>query len=79
MHRVLLLTLIGVVSLAVVGAASAIEPTRDTIVLTSRTTNPCPSGVALTGVFSVVREITTFYDQDGQQVRRSKGHRCRRV
>jgi len=69
MRRVQFLTLIGVASLAVVGPAGAVEPTRDTIVLTSRTTNPCPSGVALIGVFSVVREITTFYDQDGQQVR----------
>jgi hypothetical protein len=47
MRRVVLLILIGVVSLAVVGAASAVEPTRDTLVLTSRTTNPCPSGVVL--------------------------------
>lgn len=69
MRHLLLLTFISVVTLAVADAASAVEPTRDTIVLTSRTTNPCPSGVVLIGVFSVVREITTFYDQDGQQVR----------
>jgi hypothetical protein len=69
MRRFLLLTLVGVVSLAVVGAASAVEPTRDTIVLTSRTTSPCSSGVVLIGMFSVVREITTFYDQDGQPIR----------
>ena len=69
MRNVLLLALIGVASLAAVNAANAAEPTRDTIVLTSRTSNPCPSGVVLIGMFSVVRDITTFYDQEGQQVR----------
>jgi hypothetical protein len=45
-----------------------VEPTRETVAVTTRTTAPCPSGVALVGVFDVVREITTFYDADGHPV-----------
>jgi hypothetical protein len=68
MRSFLLLLVVIIVSLAVAGAASAVEPTRQTVVLTSRSPLACPSGVVLLGVFSVVREITTFYDHDGQPV-----------
>ena len=68
MRRFLLLPLVTVLALAFAGVAGAVEPTRDTLVLTSRTTNPCPSGVVLQGVFTVVRAITTFYDQDGRAI-----------
>ena len=68
MRRLLLLPPVIILSLVFAGTAVAVEPTRETVALTSRTPNPCPSGVVLVGVFSVVREITTFYDRDGQPV-----------
>jgi hypothetical protein len=66
--RVLLFLPVVLVSLAFAGAAGAVEPTRQAVVLTSRSPLSCPSGVVLAGVFSVSREITTFYDQDGRPV-----------
>jgi len=57
-------------ALAVPSTAAAIEPTRDTLHVTSMTPAPCSSGgVVLSGVFSVTREITTFYDNTGTAVR----------
>ena len=56
-------------SLAVAAPAAAVEPTRETVHVTTINRNPCPSGVALIGVFDVTREITTFYDEDGNAIR----------
>ena len=68
MRRLLILIpLIG--ALAVPATAAAAEPTRETVQVTTINANPCPSGVVLIGVFSVKREITTFYDNDGNAVR----------
>jgi hypothetical protein len=65
-----LLILIGLIAaLAVPATAAAVEPTRETLQVTTVTPVPCASGVTLIGVFSVIREITTFYDQDGNAVR----------
>jgi hypothetical protein len=69
MKRTLLVFTMLVGSLIVVGAASATEPTRETIQLVSRTTNVCSDGTRLAGVFDVTREITTFYDSDDTPVR----------
>jgi hypothetical protein len=70
LHVALLVALFSLIaSLAAAGTASATEPTRETIQLVSRTTNPCPDGTALIGVFDVTREITTFYDADGTPIR----------
>ena len=55
--------------LAVPATAAAVEPTRETLHVTTVAPTPCPSGVTLLGVFSVTREITTFYDNDGNAVR----------
>jgi len=54
--------------LTVPATAAAAEPTRDTVTVTvtSRSLLPCPSGVVALGLFQVVREITTFYDENGQ-------------
>ncbi len=68
MRRLLILVPL-VAALAVPATAAAVEPTRETLLVTTRNTIPCPSGVALVGVFDVVREITTFYNADGQPVR----------
>ena len=68
MRRLLILiSIIG--ALAVPATAAAVEPTRDTLHVTTITPAPCPSGVVLIGVFSVTREITTFYDNDGNALR----------
>jgi hypothetical protein len=56
-------------ALAIPATAAAVEPTRETVLVKSTALAPCPSGLALVGEFDVVREITTFYDQDGQPVR----------
>jgi hypothetical protein len=50
--------------------AAAYPPTRETVTVISRPITPCPSGVGLVGVFNVTREITTFYDDEGNPVRR---------
>jgi hypothetical protein len=55
--------------LALAAPAAAVEPTRDTVNVTTINRTPCPSGVALIGVFDVTREITTFYDAAGNPVR----------
>jgi hypothetical protein len=68
MRRVLLLSALAL-PLALAAPAAAVEPTRDTLHVTTVTPVPCPSGVALIGVFEVTREITTFYDNDGTPVR----------
>jgi hypothetical protein len=68
MHRLLFLVLL-IGALAVPATAAAVEPTRETLHVTTITPAPCPSGVVLIGVFSVTREITTFYDNDGNAVR----------
>jgi hypothetical protein len=68
MRRLLMLaSVIG--ALAVPATAVAVEPTRETLQVTTITPVPCPSGLTLIGVFSVTREITTFYDPDGNAVR----------
>jgi hypothetical protein len=67
-HRLLLLPIL-VLPLALAAPASALEPTRETLHVTSIARNPCPSGVTLIGAFDVTREITTFYDSDGTPVR----------
>jgi hypothetical protein len=59
-------------ALAIPATAAAVEPTRATTVV-HPVFNPykqCP-GFIVTGRFDVVREITTFYDQDGTPVRRT--------
>jgi hypothetical protein len=56
-------------SLALATPAAAVEPTRETVHVTTTNRTLCPSGVALIGVFDVTREITTFYDEDGKPVR----------
>jgi hypothetical protein len=68
MRRLLLIVALAL-PLALPAVASAVEPTRETVMVTSRTPVPCPSGLTLVGVFDVVREITTFYDNDGNPVR----------
>jgi hypothetical protein len=55
--------------LALAAPAAAVEPTRETLHVTTITPVPCASGVTLIGVFNVTREITTFYDGDGNAVR----------
>ena len=69
MRRIIAIGITTLASLALAGTAAAVEPTRDTLYVTTRTLTPCPSGVRLVGVFSVVREITTFYDNDENPVR----------
>jgi hypothetical protein len=53
---------------ALAGNAAAYPPTRETVTVISRPITPCPSGVGLVGVFNVTREITTFYDDEGNPV-----------
>jgi len=48
--------------------AAAVEPSRVTVHVTTVTSNPCPSGVTLVGVFNVTRDITTFYNSEGNAV-----------
>jgi len=69
MRRLLLLPALAL-PLALAAPTAAVEPTRDTVHVTTNTPAPCPSGVVLIGVFSVTREITTFYDNDENAVRR---------
>jgi hypothetical protein len=66
--RLLLVPLLAVISLALASSAGAVAPTRQEVTLTSRSAVPCPSGIVLLGAFNVVRDITTFYDQDGKPV-----------
>jgi hypothetical protein len=69
--RLLLLSVTVAVALALAGSASAVEPTRETVTL-HRVINPfvaCP-GFAVIGEFDLVREITTFYHEDGTPVKR---------
>jgi hypothetical protein len=69
--RLLVLSVTVAVALALAGSASAVEPTRTTEVIHPRF-NPykqCP-GFVVIGRFDVVREITTFYDENGVPVRR---------
>jgi hypothetical protein len=68
MHRLLAVVSL-ILALALPAAAAALAPTRDTLHVTTIAPTPCPSGVTLIGVFSVTREITTFYDSDGSPVR----------
>lgn len=68
MRRLLLIAVLAA-PLALAASAAASEPTRDTVHVTTITSNPCLSGVMLAGVFDVTREITTFYDSDGNAVR----------
>jgi hypothetical protein len=68
MRRLLLLTSL-IAALAIPATAAAVEPTRETLHVTTITPVPCASGVTLVGVFSVTREITTFHDNDGNAVR----------
>ena len=69
MRRLLMLVPF-IAALAVPATAAAVEPTRETVQVTTRITNTCPNGVdVIVGVFDVTREITTFYDSDGRPVR----------
>jgi hypothetical protein len=68
MRRLLILTSF-IAALAVPATAAAVEPTRETLHVTTITLVPCASGVTLVGVFDVTREITTFYDNDGTAAR----------
>jgi hypothetical protein len=68
MRRLLLIATLAA-PLAFAAPAAAVEPTRDTVHVTTITPNPCSSGVTLIGVFDVSREITTFYDGDGVALR----------
>jgi hypothetical protein len=67
MRRMLLLPAL-LLPLALAAPASALEPTRESLHVTSVTRQPCPSGITLLGVFDVTRVITTFYDSDGNPV-----------
>jgi hypothetical protein len=58
-----------VAALAAPATAAAVEPTRETLHVTSIVPVPCAGGVTLIGVFDVTREITTFYDGDGTPTR----------
>ncbi len=68
MRRLLILVPL-VAALAAPTTAAAVEPTRETLHVTSIARTPCPSGITLIGVFDVTREITTFYDNGGNPVR----------
>ena len=60
-----------------VASASAVEPARETIVqLGARSGALCPSGVVLRGLFDITRDITTYYDTDGNPVRRLSSNRA---
>jgi hypothetical protein len=67
MRRLLMLIPL-IAALAVPATAAAVEPTRETLHVTTIAPTPCASGVVLIGVFSVTREITTFYDTDGNAI-----------
>lgn len=70
MRRLLILAALGL-PLAFAPPAAAVEPARETVTL-HRVINPfflCP-GFAVIGDFDLVREITTFSDQDGTLVKR---------
>ena len=67
-QTVLLLVAALTLPLALAAPAAAVEPTREAVYVTTINRNPCPSGVALIGVFDVTREITTFYDKDGTAI-----------
>jgi hypothetical protein len=68
-QTVLLLLAALALPLALAAPAAAVEPTRETLHVTTTNRTLCPSGVSLIGVFDVTREITTFYDQDGNAIR----------
>jgi hypothetical protein len=70
MAKQIVLLLLAALSLplALAAPAAAVEPTRETVHVTTINRNPCPSGVSLIGVFDVTREITTFYDEGGNAV-----------
>jgi hypothetical protein len=68
MRRLLILVPVAL-ALAVPATAAADAPTSETVVVKSTALAPCPSGITLVGAFDAVREITTFYDQDGKPVR----------
>ena len=62
---------------ALPGPATAVEPTRQTVVQTGvHSTAPCPSGVVLQGLFDITRDITTYYDQAGAPVQRLSVNRA---
>ncbi len=67
--RRLLIAIPLIAALAVPATAAAVQPTRQTLQVTTITPVPCASGVTLVSVFSVTREITTFYDNEGHPVR----------
>lgn len=67
--RRLLIPISLMAALAVTATAAALEPTHETLNVTTITPVPCASGVTLIGDFDVTREITTFYDADGTAVR----------
>ena len=55
--------------LAPVPAATAMEPTRDSLSLVTHPRVPCPDGGVLNGTFEVDRNITTFHDESGTAIR----------
>ncbi len=55
--------------LAPVPAATAMEPTTDSVSLVTHPRVPCPDGGVVYGTFNVDRNITTFYDQSGNAIR----------
>jgi hypothetical protein len=60
-----------IAALSVAGTVSATEPTRTTEIIQHRV-DPwftCP-GFDIVGEFDIIREITTYFDQDGVAVRR---------
>jgi hypothetical protein len=59
-----------VLPLAVPATAAAVEPTMTTEVIHPVFNHKQCPGFAVTGRFDVVREITTYYDQNGVPVRR---------
>ena len=57
--------------------AQAAEPTRQHVEqLGVHTSAPCPSGVVLQGLFDITRDVTTYYDETGNPVRRLSANRA---
>jgi hypothetical protein len=69
MKRTALLFALFGAALTITASAAAFEPTRETVTFTTVAPRPCPSGVALIGIFNATHDITTFYDNDGAPVR----------
>ncbi len=69
--RLVPVLLVAVLALAPFASAWAVEPTRETVTLTRDfgVVGSC-DGFDVTAMFYVTRTVTTFYDRDGNAVRR---------